>query len=228
MVLFQHLKNFFIFLKNKLSFFLKKSLKATKDFLHYLKEINPNYRVHIENCQLSSIYLLCFISTAKYLKSVILYYPPLIRYLIPFCETICDSPFFAYVGNTDASMFYYPLLTQIVFQRRFERIIKFSDKIRFHITYVLLLDLFQTVVMYWALLYFSPEFSTIEEIYLYLPATFSFIFLVFYLIFLYSYIAGLRSLVPVLKGPFKLLKPFVENSAFSVGLMQDDLEIEEY
>ena len=221
MVLFTRLQNFFVFFKKKLSLFWKKGKKRVKRLSKYFKKVAAEHSFFIESCQLSVIYLLCLVSTAKSVRSLVLIYPPVVRFLFPFCETICDFPLFFYIGNSDYSVFYYPILTQIVFQKRF---VHFSEKIRFHISYVLLLDLFQSVILYWIVLYFGPEFTEPVDVEIYLPIILSIFFSIFHVIYVYSYIMGLRKLIPELIGPFKLLSPFVKSCAFSVGLVKKEKE----
>ncbi len=222
MALFQHLETFFKFLKSKIALFFSTTFQGLKKIREYLRKNNPYHDILIENCQLTSLYFLCIISTAKYTQGIINHYPPLVKYLIPFCEKICESPFFTLIGNNDAAMIYYPILSNIIFQRILDKVVVLSQRVRFHCGYVLLIDFLQNVVMHWALFYYSPEFLDEGElVYMYLPTAFSGIFLFFYVIYLYSYIVGLRSFIPVMKGPFVFLKPFVENATFSIGLIND-------
>jgi hypothetical protein len=214
------------FFQKRIKKFFKKLIKFLK---FYFKKINKK-RIRIakehpeiiEMFQLITIYIFALITFSKYVKGMLRYYPRLLKILVPFCEITGESPLFFYIGHPNYSYLLYTFMSQILHRKKF---IQFSDKIRFHIIYIMLLEMLQSVIFQWVIFFFQIDRVGGIEMRPMLINIFGTSFIWFYCIYMYSLIMGLRNSLPYFPRVLPVLHFFnllVDSSLFWVGLARKD------
>jgi hypothetical protein len=221
-------------LKEKIHFFSKKAKKFFTKVIKFLKfyfkkylkklnkeriRINKEHPEVIEMFQLITIYIFALITFSKYIKGMLRYYPRLLKILVPFCEITGESPLFFYLGHPNYSYLFYTFISQILHRKKF---IKFSDKIRFHLIYIMLLEMLQSVIIQWIFFFFQIDRSVGMQMRPMIATILGTNFLCFYFIYIYSFIMGLRNSLPYFPPALHFFNLFVDSSLFWVGLVQKD------
>jgi hypothetical protein len=209
-------KKFFTKVVKFLRYYLKKYFKKlNKEIIR----INKEHPEVIEMFQLITIYIFALITFSKYIKGMLRYYPRLLKILVPFCEITGESPLFFYLGHPNYSYLFYTFMGQVLHRKKF---IKFSDKIRFHIIYIMLLEMIQSAIVQWIFFFFQIDRAAGIEMRPMLGTIFGTNFLCFYLIYIYSLIMGLKNSLPYFPPALHFLNLCVDSSLFWVGLVQKD------
>lgn len=218
-------------IKEKILFFSKKvkklGRKAIKISTYYFKKyfkklnkeitrINKEYPELIETFQLITIYVFALITFSKYIKTILRFYPRLLKILVPFCEITGESPLFFYLGHQNYSYIFYSIISQILYRRKY---IQFSPKIRFHLVYIMLLEILQSVVIQWLFFFFQTDKALGQQMKPMVATILGTNFLFFYSIYIYSFIMGLRNLLPYLPPFLNFFNLFVDSALFWVGLV---------
>jgi len=221
---FPEIKEKILVFSKKVKKFFKKVIKISKYyFKKYWKKlnkeitrINKDYPELIETFQLITIYILAFITFSKYIKSMLRYYPRLLKILVPFCEITGESSLFFYLGHQNYSYIFYTVLTQLLYRRKY---IQFSPKIRFHIVYIMLLEILQSVIIQWLFFFFSTDKALGQQMKPMIATILGTNFFFFYCIYVYSLIMGLKNVLPYFPPVLNFFNLFVDSALFWVGLV---------
>jgi len=217
---FQSIKDNFLFFYKKVRKFFRKTIKISKYYVKkYFKKLNKEririyeeYPELIETFQLITIYLFAIITYTKYLKSVFRVYPKVVKLLVPFCQVLGELPIFFFLGHVNYSYIFYTVINQLLYRRR---IIHFSPRIRFHILYIMLLEILQSVTFEWIAFFFKTDKKTMRPM---LETLFSMNFLFFYFVYIYSFIMGLKNRLPYFPPFLQFLNLITDSALFWIGL----------
>lgn len=220
------------FFSKKVKKFFRKVIKFLKYyFKKYLKKLNKK-RIRIgkehpeliENFQLTTIYMIACLVLAKYIKNLVFYYPLILKILVPFCNIIGETPIFAFIGEPTYSFIVYTVITNVMYRKKIliNYRINIPDKIRFHVTYIMILEILLSVAIEWLVFFFEIDRATgvaSEAIILSLLASMG---LFVYLIYVYSWIMGLRNTIPTFPSILHFFNLVVDSSLFWNQLIRID------
>jgi len=190
----------------------KKSLKIFQDFDRFGKK-KKNI---LEKIQLSFIYFFALTTLMITVNLYLGFFPELYAKFIPFSKEILASPLAFYIASPEKTFIFYLLINELIIIRSF---FNFSVIIRFHILYIIILEMILNALVSWWDFLCNKEID--EYTYKFIDKVvgqqfFSGIFLIFFSIYLYSYIQAMRNKLPKLHHP--VLQKIPDSAAFWLKL----------
>lgn len=187
----------------------------------FLQEWIQKHPFFFENIQLFIVYFFSIISTCKYIRGTVNFYPLALQLLVPFCKKLGSSPYLAFLGHQNFSYIVIILVYHVFFKKKW---IKLSKTILFHILLVLNLEFLINTVIDWILLFLYPSYPLISltqcgqlgDIYL------NIVFLLSYMIYIYCFTFGLKREMPIFPKALSPLNLLVSSTAFWVHLVSQE------
>lgn len=210
--------------KKKTSF-LTKVLRKIRPFVSFMQRIwnfiqnigKKNRRI-FECLQISVIYYFALVTLMATIHLCLGYIPSTYVQLIPFAEEIMDSSVFSFFCVPDKTFIIYLLVHELIVFRAY---FNFSTLIRFHILYVMTMEMILNGAIVWWDCLFNYEidrytYKYVDEAIAY--QFFSVLLCFFLCIYAYSYIRGLQSKLPVFPHPY--LQKIPDSVAFWLHLQK--------
>lgn len=197
-----------------------KIFKKIKVIFQDFDRLGKKKKKTFEKIQLTFIY---FFALATLIITVNLYlgfFPELYANFIPFSKEILASPLALYIASPGKTFILYLLINELIIIRSF---FNFSVIIRFHILYIIILEMIMNALINWWDFLCNKEID--EYTYKFIDRViaqefFSGIFLLFFSIYFYSYIQAMRNKLP--KLPHALLQKIPDSAAFWLQLQRTE------
>lgn len=130
------------------------------------------------------------------------YFPEFYARIIPFSKEIMDSYIFKFFCVPDKTYAIYLFVHEMIVFRPY---FNFSILVRFHILYIMTLEMILNGVIVWWDCLFNYELDRYTYKYIDKALAYQFfsgLFFIFFSIYVYGYIRGLRNKLPVLPHPY--------------------------
>lgn len=193
--------------------------KYFKKFRRFLRKRTDRHEKFLERCQLTVVYFLATVVLMYLTKASLGHFPSGLYKLIPFADSVFESPFLIPFSAPEKTFAMYLLVMEYVIGRP---IFRFSLLVKFNIILLVLVELLENLVLIYWNLFTKREMGTSEEFafwdfeaidYVF----YSFFFLSFLLFYLYCYFRAINGRFPSFpKSNF--LERFIDSIAFWLNI----------
>lgn len=185
-----------------------------------LDRIGKKKKKTFEKIQLTFIYFFALATLIITINLYLGFFPELYANFIPFSKEILASPLALYIASPGKTFILYLLINELIIIRSF---FNFSVIIRFHILYIIILEMIMNALINWWDFLCNKEID--EYTYKFIDRViaqefFSGIFLIFFSIYFYSYIQAMRNKLP--KLPHPVLQKIPDSAAFWLQLQRTE------